>query len=61
MDKKVYVWENSMGMMFISWIERETSSFYPDEPGGIKAMVNLIGVSADVIRAALKNKNKQKG
>lgn len=56
MDKKIYVWENSSGAMFISWVEKHDSLMY-DDPKSIIVMADYIGVTPDVIRKAIKNKN----
>lgn len=60
MEKNLYVWENSLGMMSIAWTERHTSLIYPDEPGNIKAMADCIGVSDYAVKIAIQTYRDEK-
>lgn len=61
MDKdELAVWENSQGMVFIAWYERQDSLIYPDEPGNIESMANIIGVSKESVIAAVNKYQRDK-
>lgn len=55
MKKDLFVWENSLGMMFIAWSERHNSVIDPNEPGNLKTMANIIGVTVEEVKSAVKS------
>lgn len=43
----IHVWENSSGMMFMGWSERNESIIHPKEPGNLKFMANYLGTTIE--------------